>query len=128
MVSESSPPTAIRVRARSPQVPDQRISPPTLSAHGPVAPPPSVAVTVIVSSPSAFAARAIRTAQPLPDRAADVAVVGGPVSSRPPGVRVTARTDTVYGAAHGSPVTGGSDVAVVVRVVRTPVAEIRLTS
>ncbi len=66
----------MRVRARSPQVPDQRISSSTLSAHGPVAPPPSLAITVIASPPSGAASSVIRTAQ-VPGRAVTVEVVGG---------------------------------------------------
>src|SRR5690242_785242 len=118
----------MRMRSRSPQVPDQRTVPSTLSTQGPVAPPSSVAVAVMASSPSAVAVSVICTAQLPPGGAGAFDVTGGPVSSRPAGVRVTARTATVYGAAQGSPATGGSEVPVVVRVARVPVAEVQLTS
>ena len=91
------------------------------------APPPSLATTVIASSPSGSTSSVIRTAQ-VPGRAVTVEVVGGPVSNRPPGARVTARTDTVYGAAQGSPTTAASDVPVVARLAVTPRAEVQLTS
>ena len=70
----------------------------------------------------------MRTAQLPPGGAGALDVAGGPVSSRPAGVRVTARTATVYGAAQGSPATGGSEVPVVVLVVLAPVADVQLTS
>ena len=102
--------------------------PSTLSTHGPVAPPSSVAVTVMASSPAAVASSVMRTAQLPPGGAGALDVAGGPVSNRPAGVRVTARTATVYGAAQGSPATGGSEVLVVVLVVLAPVADVQLTS